>query len=363
MASGDDRPERILRTLEAAADATGFVPFDRFMEIALYDPVVGYYAGARSPLGATGDFYTAAHVSPLFARSIAEKVRTVRRSLAPTGTFRIAELGPGDGTLAAGIAEALGDDAADLEYAIVERSDARARETEERLARANPGLPTRRLPSVGSDGPFAGLVLANEYLDAQPARRLKWDGAEWLELGAEVGPPGLRPAERPATRTVPGPALPTPEAAGAVLEISPAAEATVREVADHLTAGVALLIDYGLEESELVIGHPTGTLAAVRQHRAVADPFDAPGTSDLSVFVNFTRLRAAGRTSGLREISFWSQAEALGEWGFPALLDTAVRTAGSAEAEVRIRLAAKNLVFGFDRFRVLELAPPGPPPM
>jgi SAM-dependent MidA family methyltransferase len=361
MASPDDPSARIaavLRALDSAADPTGFVPFDRLMEIALYDPAAGYYAATRSPLGAAGDFYTAAHVTPLFAHTVAGKVRAVRRTFPDDEPFRIVELGPGDGTLAAGIAGALGAEAGRFEYAIVERSDARAYETEERLTAANGRLSVRRLASVGAEGPFRGVVIANEYLDALPARRLRWSGTEWNELGVERTGTAPRAAERPASRPVPGAPLPTPEEAGVVLEVSPAAEATVREIADHLTAGSALLIDYGLEESELLIGHPHGTLAAVRGHRAVDDPLDAPGTADLSVFVNFTRVRAAGRASGLREVAFRSQAEALGEWGFPALLDAEVKAAGSVEAEVRVRLAAKNLLFGFERFRVLELAPP-----
>jgi SAM-dependent MidA family methyltransferase len=361
MASADDRTARtqtVLRVLESSTDASGFVPFDRFMEVALYDPTAGYYSAARSPLGTAGDFYTAANVTPLFAQAIAEKIRAVRSQFPDSEEFRIAELGPGDGTLAAGIASALGSDARRYEYGIVERSDARALETQARLGATNGDLAVRRLSSVGAEGPFRGIVIANEYLDAQPVRRLRWDGAEWNELGVEPTESGLRAAQRPMERPVPGAALPVPEEPGTVFEVSAAAEATVREIADHLTGGIALLIDYGLDESELLVAHPGGSLAAVRNHRAIDDPLDAPGSTDLSVFVNFTRLRAAARVSGLREVAFRSQAESLGEWGFPALLDASVKAAGSAEAEVRLRLAAKNLLFGFERFRVLELAPP-----
>jgi SAM-dependent MidA family methyltransferase len=79
---------------------------------------------------------------------------------------------------------------------------------------------------------------------------------------------------------------------------------------------------------------------------------------DLSTFVNFSRIREAGRSSGLVELSFRSQAEALGAWGLPGLLEAALRESGNAEAKVRTQLAAKNLLFGFERFRALELAPP-----
>jgi SAM-dependent MidA family methyltransferase len=349
------RTDRIRARLRAAQDGSGFVPFDRFMEIALYDPVAGYYSAARSPLGPMGDFYTAAHVSPLFARSLAQRIGAVRASIAAR-PFRIVELGPGDGTLAAGIVSALRPEAGELEYALVERSEARAAEAADRIRATSATVHVVRLPSLGADGPFAGAVIANEYLDAQPARRLLWDGSSWRELGVELRGDGLGPADRPMDRAVPGPALPIHLEAGTVVEVSAGAEAAVREIGDHLAAGVAILIDYGLEEPELLAAHPRGTLAAVRGHRSLEARFEAPGTSDLSTFVNFSRLRAVARGSGLTEIAFRSQAEALGEWGFPALLDASLKSAGSAEAEVRLRLAAKNLLFGFERFRVLELA-------
>ncbi|MGC2206169.1 MAG: SAM-dependent methyltransferase [Thermoplasmata archaeon] len=357
-ASERERSARVVDALRAAADPSGFLPFDRFMEIALYADDIGFYHRTRPPLGPSGDFYTAAHVHPLFGQTLAARLREIRRAVGGSHPFRIVELGPGDGTLAASVVTELRDEAPGLEYVLVERSPARAREAQERVRRAAPGIPVRVAESVGALGPLAGAVIANEFLDAQPARRLRWDGTSWHELGVRVEGAGMAAAEVPLARAVPGTPLPVPSEAGGVFEVSPAAEGFVREVGDHLVAGAAIVLDYGCEESELLRGHPRGTLAAVRGHRFVADPLDAPGTADLSTFVNFTRIRGVARASGLEEIAFRSQAEALGAWGFPSRLDAAIRTAGSAEAEVRLRLAAKNLLFGFDRFRVLELAPP-----
>jgi SAM-dependent MidA family methyltransferase len=113
-----------------------------------------------------------------------------------------------------------------------------------------------------------------------------------------------------------------------------------------------------MDESEILTAHPSGTLAAVRRHQVVHDPTSDPGSVDLSVFVNFTRLRAAAAAAGLQEVAFRRQAEALGAWGFQALLEEAVRSAPTPEAEVRVRLSAKNLLFGFDRFYAWELSAP-----
>jgi SAM-dependent MidA family methyltransferase len=357
------RRERVRDLLRRAADPDGFVPFDRFMEVALYGEGVGFYTRESSPFGPEGDYYTAAHTSPLFGRAIAQHVRSVVSATPPGAPFRVLEVGPGDGTLGESVLRGLAEDPAvreRVEYVLVDRSPTLSVRAYERVSAAGQsvGIPVKAAGGVGADGPFTGVVLANEVLDAQPARRLLWDGERWQDVGVRLTDDGFVPATASRDRPVPAPELPRAPAFGTLVEVSPMAEALVREVADHLVAGLFLVLDYGMEESELVVAHPSGTLAAVRRHRYVSDPFEEPGTCDLSVFVNFTRVRAVAASAGLRELSFRRQAEALGEWGFPRLLEEAIRSAPSTEAEVRIRLAAKNLLFGFERFHALELAPP-----
>lgn len=331
------------------------------MEGVLYDPELGYYARARNPLGAEGDFYTAAHVDPLFGRTVAARARQVRDRLRSDRRFTWVELGAGDGRLAATVATSLGPERGEVEVVLVERS---ARRRSAALARveevARPlGLRVRGVGSVAELGPFEGMVVANEVLDAQPVRRFLGEAGAWTEVGVRLTDSGPVPASRPLPG--PPPSLDT-RATGAdavVLETSPHAEALVREVADHLVRGLCVLLDYGDEEGALLTAHPRGTLAAVREHRPLNDPLAFPGDADLSAFVNFGRIRAAARRAGLREIAYRTQAEALGAWGLEALLSEEVARAGSGVAELRLRLAAKNLLFGFGTFRALELAAGG----
>jgi SAM-dependent MidA family methyltransferase len=365
--SRSELPPGLLERLRRVADPSGFVRFDRFMELALYAPGLGYYTRERSPLGPAGDFYTASHVSPLFAQALAQKLASVAGELAPGSPATFVELGSGDGALAEGVVRALTTSASlgrPFTYVVVERSGGLRQRSLARLRAAVQGasVSVRDAPSLAEVGPVAGAVVASELLDAQPVRRFRRREGEWAELGVWVQGPTLVEAERPIGRALAEP-LPSAAEEGAVVERSPAAEAIVREIADHLVAGRALLLDYGMEESELLAGHPRGTLAAVRGHRAIDDPLDLPGSTDLSVFVNFTRVRTTARAVGLTEVAFERQAEALGRWGFPALLDRELAGAPSEEAKVRLRLAAKNLLFGFDRFRVLELAPAGAGPL
>lgn len=347
----------IAARLAGSAGRDGFVPFDRFMDAALYSPGLGVYDRAASPLGTDGDFYTAAHVSPLWGATLAAHFHATARAAARPGPWRIVEVGAGDGALAASVLAALPPDGTFDEYVLIDRSTV-ARERALARARASAiGVRVTGRASLWADGPIRGIVFANELLDAMPARRLCRTAEGWKELGVRWSGERFQPAEADPAGPVPGPALATDVAAGTIVEVSPAGEAWVREVADHLAEGRAIIVDFGMGERELLRAHPSGTLAGVRRHRPVDDPLEAPGEVDLSTFVNFDRVRAAARGAGLAEVAFESQAEALGRWGFERVRAAALTAAADVAERVRLTLAAKNLLFGFERFRVLELTP------
>ncbi|HYB77708.1 MAG TPA: SAM-dependent methyltransferase, partial [Thermoplasmata archaeon] len=153
------RTERLRALLRGSADGDGFVPFDRFMEVALYGEGVGFYVREGSPFGRGGDYYTAAHASPLFGRTIAERIRSVAHALPEAVPFRVVEVGPGDGALAETVLKGLAEDP-DLrervEYVLVERSPPLASRAFERVAPAgnSAGVAVRVAGGVGADGPF-----------------------------------------------------------------------------------------------------------------------------------------------------------------------------------------------------------------
>jgi len=357
------RLSEVAAAIRHRAGPDGFVPFDEFQAQALYAPAIGYYNAPGRRLGTSGDFYTAAHVTPLFGATVADRVIAEHERLGRPRRFRVVEMGPGDGTLARSLltelAQALPPDA-DWEYVLVERSTSLRDLALQRLAGSDHAARVRAAPSLAADGPFTGVVLANEFLDAQPVRRLRFGPGGWRELGVRWD--GTRFVEADASaRAVVGPPLPDVAPEGAIFEFSPAAEGFVRELSDHLARGTALVLDYGSEESLLLQRHPLGTLQAIRGHQALDDPLDLPGSADLSTFVNFTRIRATARSVGLVEQYYGSQAEALGAWGFERRFQDALGTVRTPEEEVKLRLSAKNLLFGFDSFRALEWRAGGGP--
>ncbi len=347
------------RRLRAAADPSGYLPFDRYMEMVLYDPGQGFYDRSGTRLGRAGDFYTAAHVHRLFGDTLAAHLCDLRGRTPYAGRWSLVEVGPGDGTLAVDILQALaaaGERGGDWEYILVERSPALQAQAGQRLSAAGVPFPWRFSSSLAALGPVSGVVLANELLDALPVRRLQRTPEGWAELGVSVPETGaLAWATRPVEPDALPSDLPSAAAPGTVLEISPTTDAWMREVSDHLARGYAIVIDYGDQESALLSRAPLGTLEAIRSHQPV-DPLSRPGTADLSCWVNFSRTRRAAEAAGLRQVSYGPLRTALVDWGLDRV--RLQEAAGADPVEVvKLQLAQKSFLLGFENFQVLELEP------
>jgi SAM-dependent MidA family methyltransferase len=114
-------------------------------------------------------------------------------------------------------------------------------------------------------------------------------------------------------------ALKLPE--GFRTEISLAARAFMRSLADILEKGVALFVDYGFPEKEYY--HPQrkdGTLMCHYRHRAHPDPFFLPGLQDITSHVDFSAIAAAARSSGLDLAGYTSQAQFLVNCGITEVM-------------------------------------------
>lgn len=291
----------------------GPLRFDEFMEQALYAPGLGYYERGEAVFGADGDFVTAPGLGGLFARCLAD---FCGRARAGGGGDAVAEYGPGDGRLAADLMDALEEPPS--RYVLIERAAGlRARQRRALAARTPPAAWSPALP----DG-FAGVVLANEFLDAHPARcyevvrggvRERVVGAAGRDLAWELADaPDLAAAAAAAHAGAGG--LPAP---GYRSELRPDAHrAWLEEVAGRLRRGFVVLIDYGYPRREYY--HPErrdGTLRAHAGQRVAPDPLAAAGRQDLSVDVDFTAAAETAAGLGLEVLLFTTQAGFLLEYG------------------------------------------------
>jgi SAM-dependent MidA family methyltransferase len=304
---------RIAQAIDAAG---GWMAFDRFMAMALYEPGLGYYARGRLPFGRApaggSDFVTAPELSPLFGAAWA---RQVAQAMDKTGVDVVVEFGAGSGALAAQLLGALGDRVRC--YAIVEVSGALRAVQRERLAAFGDrvtwwdALPER----------FEAVVVGNEVLDAMPVQLVQFDGTAWCERGVARHGDAFVFADRL------GPLLPLrpphdgPFAPGTTTELHGPAEAWIATLAAHLARGAVFLLDYGFPAAEYY--HPQrigGTLMCHRGHRADADPLVDVGTKDITAHVDFTGLALAGQDAGLEVLGYTSQAHFLLNCGLLDLL-------------------------------------------
>ncbi|WP_375137461.1 class I SAM-dependent methyltransferase [Rubrivivax rivuli] len=312
-----------LRT--AIAENGGWLPFDRTMAMALYEPGLGYYTRGTPVFGSMpssgSDFVTAPEMSPLFGHTLA---RQVAQALQATGTHEVLEFGAGSGALAEQLLEALGD--AVQRYTIVDVSGTLRERQAERLARFAPRVQW----SNAWPNEIEAVVVGNEVLDAMPVQLLHFDGHQWLERGVAIEGEAFTWADRATTLRPPGEGVFVP---GTVTEIHPQAEAFVRSLAERLQRGAAFFIDYGFPEAEYY--HPQrtgGTLMCHRAHQADANPLVQVGEKDITAHVNFSAIALAGQDAGLQVLGYTSQARFLLNCGLLDLLQGAdVRSTAMAQ--------------------------------
>ncbi len=320
--------EKILTAIDQAG---GWIPFTQYMELALYAPGLGYYSGGARKFGGAGDFVTAPEMTPLFGRTVANTLAPILAASAPIVT----EAGAGTGKLAGDLLlalEAMGQ--LPERYNILELSAELAERQREHLQATVPHLMDRIHWLDALPDTLSGVVVGNEVLDAMPVELIRWQrGAtqeiQRLGVSIESVDDGIRFV------TVPAPT----EASSALIEraralaekynwpddytteIPEAGPAWISTLAQRLTQGALLLIDYGFPRHEFYHHDRTGgTLMCHYRHRAHPDPYYWPGLQDITTHVDFTSIAEAAFHAGLDVTGYCTQAGWLMDAGLLELL-------------------------------------------
>jgi len=346
----------LARLREAIRASGGWLPFDRFMAMALYEPGLGYYANqnpkfGQMPAGVAGqgsDFVTAPELSPLFGHTLA---RQVAQALTATGTHEVWEFGAGTGALALQVLDALAEmGQSPLRYTIVDLSGSLRERQRATLAKHAAVVHwIDALPEA-----FEGVVLGNEVLDAMPVQLLVRIGGQadgqWHERGVVLAEDdSLNWAERPTDLRPP---LDIEGPHNYLTEIHPQGEAFIRTLADRLQRGAAFFIDYGFPEAEYY--HPQrhmGTLICHRAHQSDDDPLADMGEKDITAHVNFTGIALAAQEAGMSVLGYTSQGRFLINCG---LMEVA-KDAGPRENAMLGKLVNEHEMG--ELFKVIVLAP------
>ena len=300
-----------------------------FMELALYDPVAGYYARAAQRSGRAGDFFTSVDVGPVFGQMLAEQFAEMARLLAlqrhrpapaafPAPEVDLVEAAAGNGRLSLDVMNALETRHPELysrtRLHLVERSDNARRGQSATLA-----AHMRRVASSSTQLPdeFEGVLFANELLDAMPVHQVVMRESGLKEVYVTSSLRGLTTIEdEPST-----PALTAYfNDAGILLEpgwraeINLAGAAWMREAARRIRRGFIVLFDYGHDARELYsVTHASGTLTSFSSHTSAGPEasrplwLERPGKQDITAHVDFSTIRRVAREEGLETLAFLDQ--------------------------------------------------------
>jgi len=310
--------------LAAEIRRAGPISFHHFMQVALYEPALGYYRRPPDPFGKAGDFFTAEQMQPVFGILMAARIRRLYREMGQPRDFTVVEPGAGRAEMAAAFSE--------WRYVPLD-------------------LDGGALP----DG-FTGVIFSNEFFDALPVhvavyrdgafreQRVALDEAGrfvWLEGG-----PVAAAVEDYLRRYFP------PPEEGRWYEANLEALAWIERLAGALARGFVLTIDYGYTRAESV-RFPAGTLMGYHRHTARENVLEAPGTRDITAHVNFTALEEHGARCGLGSRGLETLARTLLDAGEADQFAEALQGAAPGE-ELRRRMQLKTLLFGMgETFRAL----------
>ncbi len=297
----------------------GWIPFSRFMELALYAPGLGYYSAGASKFGTSGDFTTAPELSPLFGRTLARQLVEIMTLSEP----HILELGAGSGKLALDILTELErQQHLPATYSILEVS-ADLRQRQQALLKQHlPHLVEHIQWLDALPEHISGAIIGNEVLDALPVHLLHWFNSQILERGVASVKDSFvwmdRPAETPGLLEL-SQQISVPD--DYLSEISLTARGLVSSLCKRLHTGAMIFIDYGFGTREYY--HPqrsNGTLMCHYRHQAHDDPFYLPGLQDITAHVDFTAIAESAIDHGANLLGYTSQAHFLINGGITELI-------------------------------------------
>ena len=151
--------ENIFESFNKVLSNRESLPYDDYVKWALYDPYIGYYTSQRLRIGRTPstDFYTSTSLGKLWGKLIIEASQKLLSDKDPTN------------------------------YSFIEIA---AEPIESSIGNLDHPFKEARTIRLGEkiDIPELAIVFSNEWLDAQPFKRFRFDknSRRWREMGVKV---------------------------------------------------------------------------------------------------------------------------------------------------------------------------------
>jgi SAM-dependent MidA family methyltransferase len=338
--------DALLDRIKEMIRAKGRLTFAEFMQMALYEPELGYYMSPTARSGREGDYFTAPELHPVFGRLVGEQLVEMAALLGDQAPVTIVEMGAGRGLLAHDVQAVLADRWPDERdrpvYVAVELGP--HHEAEAVIRRC------RTLAEAVPPGGLTGVIFSNELVDAFPVHRIVMRDGQLMERYVTLAGDRLADlVDQPSSPALAdyfdrlGIELPD----GYETEVNLRALDWMGEVGRALRRGFVLTIDYGHPaEERYATPRCFGTLAGYAGHRRIDNPYERIGHQDLTAHVDFSALVRAGRDAGLKLTGFTDQTGFLMGLGAAELLEARLARAEGVQREVE--LAATKMLLAAD---------------
>ena len=311
---------------EIAETEGGRLRFDRFMELALFHPIRGYYTGRIRGIGKSGDFSTSTTLSPALGKAVSGWLAAEAKYL-KLDPLIIIEPGIGTGALAKVILSQMRPWNQALYFGVDLRSDSAILDRLVSKRRQFHLFESMEAALGKANG--RAIIISNEFVDAFPCRRLVRLETGWADIYLRYEDDHWRQELSPASISFPCSALDAGLAVGQAIELHESFREWLANVSRQLDAGAILTIDYGGRAEDIYYRRPDGTVRGYFHQQRIEgiEIFSRAGYQDLTADVNFVDLQVWGDSFALETVDYLAQREFVGRWNPGALK----RADGAAE--------------------------------
>lgn len=292
-------------------NAGGFLPFDAFMQAALYEPGLGYYE-SKTVFGAKGDFVTAADLGPWLSLGFSDLIFWAWQQMGEPDEWTLLEQGGGSGKLLVSTLNMISQFSMMAPNRIISVEQSAQLRDRQRKLFARRGFEIELVSSLTAIEPLENVIaLSNELPDAFPVRCFRWKENQFFERGVVSGPDGFdwQDADQPL--------LDGPEIAKALLdampdgyfsEWNPNLAGWQQDLSAVVQSGFVFCVDYGYSQQEYYRpGRVEGSLLAHVRQQVNEDVLADPGEQDITAHIDFTALKQAGEAVGFESLLWMSQ--------------------------------------------------------
>lgn len=326
--------QRIINKIQAE----GPISFETFMDMALYEPSLGYYMRDSAMIGRAGDFYTSPHLHPVFGAMLGRQMEEMWEWMDRPSVFCVVEMGAGMGYLAKDLMVSLSEREIfpHLEYHIIELNPSMKAHQQQLLGDFQ--YKVKWASELKEMRPVSGCVLSNELLDAFPVRLVEMDhelteiyvSLSSQELLAKEGKEafsdnvGFVEVKKPCSAEIrdyfKGFSLELLR--GYRTEVNLRLRDWLLKVNEILSEGFVQTIDYGYTAMDYYSeDRNRGTLLCYHRHQVSEDPYSNIGQQDMTAHVNFSSLKKWGDGVGLKTVGFSNQGAYLVSLGISEVME------------------------------------------